>query len=67
MAARRPRGRPPTYDYQKRRELAELVREHRARGAQPRVDHPIALETLLRIAREFRIELKPGRRPRRAA
>lgn len=67
MTERRSRGRPRTYDYEQRRELAELIRDHGARGAQARVDHPMALETLLKIAREFRIELKPGRRPRRAA
>ena len=67
MTEKRSRGRPATYDYQRRYELAELIQEHGARGAQALLDHPIALETLLKIAREFRIELKPGRRPRRAA
>ena len=67
MTEKRSRGRPVTYDYQRRRELAELICEYGARGTQDLVDHPIALETLLKIAREFRVDLKPGRRPRRAA
>lgn len=63
----RRRGRPVTYDHNRRAELAELIRRHGARGTQAVVPAPISIQTLLNIAREFDIPLKKGRRPSRAA
>jgi hypothetical protein len=61
------RGRPRIYQYSDRRQMAELIREHGARGARDVLFKQTCLNTLLAIAREFRIELKKGRRPRKAA
>jgi hypothetical protein len=47
--------------------MAELIREHGARGARDVLFKQTCLNTLLAIAREFGIELKKGRRPRNAA
>ena len=50
-----------------REQLAELIRQHGARGAIAHAPEPVCLETVLKIAREFQIPLKKGRRLRRAA
>ena len=47
--------------------LAELIRQHGARGAIAHTPEPVCLHTLLRIAQEFGIPLKKGRRSKRAA
>lgn len=56
------RGRPFIFSDAERQKLAELIRQHGARGAQRISWTPISLSTLLEIAREFGIELKKGRR-----
>ena len=61
------RGRPPTYTHDDRRQLAELIRLHGARRLREAYAVPICMGTLLKIAREFGVELKKGRRPKRAA
>ncbi len=59
----RPRwGRPPTFEEPIRRQLADLIREHGIRGTKAISPVPICEHTLMRIAREFQIELKAGRR-----
>ncbi len=50
-----------------REQLAELIREHGARGAVAHAPKPVCLATVLKIAREFRIPLKKGARLKRAA
>ncbi len=50
-----------------REQLAELIREHGARGAIAHAPEPVCLATVLRIAREFQIPLKKGARLKRAA
>ena len=50
-----------------RERLADLIREHGARGAIPHAPEPVCLATMLRIACEFRIPLKKGARTKRAA
>lgn len=66
MPRKRKRGRPLTFKLPQRRLFAELVKLHGARGAQEVAPVPISAGTLLKIAREFGIELPRGRRPRRA-
>jgi transposase len=56
------RGRPFTFSEAERQKLAELIRQHGARGAQRVSWTPISLSTLLEIAHEFGIKLKQGRR-----
>ena len=50
-----------------RERLADLIREHGARGAIPHAPEPVCLATMLRIAHEFQIPLKKGARTKRAA
>lgn len=50
-----------------REQLADLIRQHGARGAIAHAPEPVCLTTILRIAREFQIPLKKGARPRRVA
>lgn len=47
--------------------MAELIREHGARGAREVLFKQTCLNTLLAVAREFGIALKKGRRPRKNA
>ena len=67
MSVRRRPGRPLTFSIAQRAEFAEMIREHGARGTCERSAIPISLHTLLKIAHEFQIPLKKGRRPRRVA
>lgn len=67
MPRERKRGRPLTFKYPQRCILAELIRLHGVRGAQDVAPTPISVGTLVKIAQEFKIELKHGRRPRKAA
>jgi len=67
MARKRRRGRPVTYEFRDRRHFAELIRQYGARGARKKSANVVCNHTLLKIAREFGIELKKGRRPRAAA
>ncbi|MFQ5731638.1 MAG: hypothetical protein ACE5KM_06770 [Planctomycetaceae bacterium] len=57
------RGRP--YPAADRIRFAELIRIHGARGARELLNRSVSLDTLLKIAREFQIVLRKGRRPRR--
>lgn len=65
MKPKQKRGRPITYGREERVRLADLIRQFGARGAREKVGNSVSVETLLKIAREFRIELKKGRRPSR--
>lgn len=67
MARKKKRGRPLIFERSVRRRFAEMVRQHGARRTRELVRTPISVVTLLKIAREFDIELKKGRRPRDAA
>lgn len=62
MPAKRRRGRPRTFKYEDRRKLARLIRRHGAHRAMGISATKVSLPTLLKIAREFALELKPGRR-----
>lgn len=64
MPRKRRQGRPPTFKRPQRRQLAELIRQHGVRGAQEVSPTPISAATLQKIAREFAISLRKGRRPR---
>ncbi len=61
------RGRQPTFKPEDRRILADLIREHGARGAQRVSPIPVCFATILKITKEFGISLKKGRRPGKAA
>lgn len=67
MARKRRQGRPLKYKAAKRRRLAELVRLHGASQTREMLDRSICAGTLLKIAKEFGVDLKQGRRPRQAA
>lgn len=60
---RKMRGRPFTFTTEQRRSLAELLRIHGARKTQELSLISISLATLLKIAHEFGVALKKGRRP----
>ncbi len=55
------------FDGDRRALLAELIRQHGARGAVAHAPESISLKTMLKIAREFEIPLRKGRRSKRAA
>ena len=61
------KGRPPTFTQQDRQYLAELIREHGIRGAKRKSRISVCHQTLIKIAREFQIPLRPGRRAKQAA
>ena len=67
MEAIERRGRKPKFVGTQRESLAELIRQHGARGAIAHAPEPVCLATLLKIAHEFEIPLKKGARPKRAA
>ena len=62
MSATNPSGHRLKFDSNRRALLAELIRQHGARGAILHAPEPVSLKTMLRIAREFEIPLKKGRR-----
>lgn len=66
MAKKKKRGRPQTFNRRDRRAFANLIRLHGARRAREVSNKPVSVHTLLKIAREFEIELKKGRRPKAA-
>jgi hypothetical protein len=66
-ATQKKRGRPATFKLAERRQLAELMRQHGARRTRDLSRNPISVGNLLKIAHEFPIDLKKGRRPRNAA
>lgn len=61
-SSNKPRGRPPVFSADARKMLAELIRQHGARGARKHSPIPVSGMTITRIAREFGITLKPGPR-----
>lgn len=63
MALKRGGGRPVTYRLNDRQQFAELIRQFGARGAREKLARRVCMGTLLKIASEFGIELKRGRRP----
>lgn len=67
MARKHGRGRPVTYKFEERRRMAELIRQYGASGARERSANSICMHTLLKIAGEFGVKLKKGRRRREAA
>lgn len=56
------RGRPVTYKLQDRRRFAELIRKHGASQTREALGRSVCMGTLFKIAREFDIESKVGRR-----
>jgi hypothetical protein len=66
MPKKSKRGRPPTFTSGDRRYFADLIRLHGARKASEVSKKPVSAHTLLKVAREFEIELKSGRRPKAA-
>lgn len=56
------RGRPPVFTREDRQYLAGLIRKYGVRGARQKANIPVCQQTLSKIAREFNIALKPGRR-----
>jgi hypothetical protein len=62
MDRKEKRGRPVTYKLQDRRRFAELIRKHGASQTREASGRSVSMATLLKIAREFDIELKVGRR-----
>jgi hypothetical protein len=67
MARKRRQGRPLIYKFAKRKRLAELIRLYGASRTRELLKRSICVSTLLKIAKEFGIGLKQGRRPRQAA
>ena len=67
LSSQRRRGRPPTFGDAERKYIAEFVREHGARDTVRICPFDVSLKTVLSVARQHQIELKPGRRPKRAA
>lgn len=61
------RGRPPTFHPQHRQYFAELIRQYGVHGARHVSKLRVCHATLIKIAREFGIVLKKGRRSRKAA
>lgn len=55
-------GRPFTYSCEPRSHFAELIRQHGARRTRELSGRCISLSTLLKIARDFQVPLKRGRR-----
>lgn len=67
MAKKKRRGRPLTFKGKLRFKLAKLVEKHGATGAKELSPVPISEHTLLKIAHEYAIPLKKGKRPKTAA
>lgn len=55
------------YSFEDRQKLAELIRLHGARATRELCTRTVCTATLRKIAREFDIPLKKGRRALRAA
>lgn len=64
MAVNRKRGRPATFQPDDRTYLAELIRQHGIRGTKRMAGLAVSTATLLKIARDFGIVLRRGRRPK---
>ena len=67
MERKRRQGRPPTLLNEDREYLAELIRQHGIRGARRETTMSVSQTTLIKIAREFNIQLGKGRRRKLAA
>jgi hypothetical protein len=67
MITPRKRGRPPTFTPAQRKQFAKAIRKHGVRQTCATSPIPVSMKTLLKIAHDFKIELKPGRRPKQAA
>ena len=63
MSQKRGGGRRLTYRLDDRQQFAELIRQYGARGAREKLARRVCMGTLLRIASEFGIKLRRGRRP----
>jgi hypothetical protein len=63
MAQRRGGGRAAAYRQDDRQRFAELIRQFGARGARERLARSVCMGTLLKIASEYGIVLRRGRRP----
>jgi len=63
MKKKKKPGRPPTFTRRDRQYFADLIRLHGARKAHEISKKPVSVHTLLKVAREFEIELQKGRRP----
>lgn len=61
------RKRSLEYKVERRKRLAELVRLHGVSPTREMLNRWICAGTLLKFAKEFGVELKQGRRPRKAA
>lgn len=59
------RGRRPKFSRTTREYFAHLIREHGVRGAKRESSIPVCQQTPSKIASEFGIALKKGKRPRR--
>ena len=57
------RGRTPTFSRGERNYFARLIQRHGVRGAREASRIPVSPATLTKVAREFGIRLKAGRRP----
>jgi hypothetical protein len=63
MDASNNKRRRTIYPHAERKRFADLIRQFGARGAREVLCRRVCLGTLLKIAAEFGIELKQGRRP----
>lgn len=63
----RTRGRPQIHQFEARRDFAESIRAIGIRQTREASKLSVSLSTLIKIAREFGIQLKKGRRPQKAA
>ena len=61
---KRGRGRPRTFQFEDRQKLAELISAHGIRGTKS--VSKVSLPTLIKIAREFGVTLKIGKRKKAA-
>jgi hypothetical protein len=67
MERQRGRGRPPKFTREDRAYLAGLIREHGIAGAVRESRILVCDKTLAKIANEYGIILRQGKRPRKAA
>ena len=67
MTRKNRRPHPLKYSVAERERLGELIRQHGAAGTREICSRTISKPTLLKIAKELGIELKQGRRRRKAA
>ena len=63
MGKKKHRGRPFTFETPQRYRISKLIREHGIAETKRRMRLKICADTLAKIAREYGIELRTGRRP----